>query len=81
MYISYYEYDLQCCNVLKNKMDLIEKLDILDFVDSSVHVIPSCVIIHSIKCRIVEYIYSHVHVLLYGVKFNGEIDIVKFIFT
>ena len=25
--------------------------------------------------------FSHVHVLLYGVKFNGEIDIVKFIFT
>ena len=25
--------------------------------------------------------YSQVHVLLYGVKFNGEIDIVQFIFT
>ena len=24
---------------------------------------------------------SHVHVLLYGVKFNSEIDIVQFIFT
>ena len=24
---------------------------------------------------------SHVHVLLYGVKFNGEMDIVQFIFT
>ena len=28
MYISYYEYDLG--NVLMNKMDLIEKLDIVD---------------------------------------------------
>ena len=25
--------------------------------------------------------YSQVHVLLYGVKFNGDIDIVQFIFT
>ena len=28
-----------------------------------------------------EIYFSHVHVLLYGVKFNGEIDIVQFIFT
>ena len=28
----------------------------------------------------IAFIESHVHVLLYGVKFNGKIDIVQFIF-
>jgi hypothetical protein len=34
-----------------------------------------------LKRMILELYIGHVNVLLYGVKFNGEIDIVQFIFT
>ena len=41
----------------------------------------NCTLHRSNKFCLLTAKNSHVHVLLYGVKFNGEIDIVQFIFT
>ena len=38
-------------------------------------------IICQVKKKMSTLDIGHVHVLLYAVKFNGEIDIVQFIFT